>query len=298
MKKLCSFLAAFLLAVSFATIAFAEQGAGISMESSTDGKNSTVSVMLSGNTNPEMIQFCMNYDPQKMECIGAYAGGAFDGKGSPTINIEGGKIYFVWDSLNPIESEGVLLKVEFKSINDSSDAEVSIEGGKKLIIAGKDFKNVAPAEVEDLVVFEGSGKTESGGIGLGSDNNPSDNKNEDEPDENQTSTENEDPKENAEAGVTDKEETNTGNGTEDVEPDKEENIGTGESETPSKVTDEEEEAENETTDSETVTEEKDAEVIVNKKEEKNSGLVIAVVFGAVVIAAGAVILFVKSKNKS
>ena len=156
MKKLFSLITAVILVFAFGTAAFAEEGAGIKIESAADGDKSTVSVVISGKTNPEMIQFCINYDPEKMECTATAAGVILEGNSKPLINVKDGKIFFVWDSLDAIEEDGVLLQVEFKSLDSSEDAEVSIESGKNLIVAGSDFKNVAPEKIESVTVFKGT----------------------------------------------------------------------------------------------------------------------------------------------
>lgn len=145
----------FALIFFFGTPAFADGGAGVRMEASSGGGKSTVSVVISGETDPEMIQFCMNYDPEKMECISTSAGEILSGNNAPLVNVNDGKIYFVWDSLDPIEEDGVLFQIEFKSIDDSEDADIFIETGKSFVIAGGDFKNVAPEKVQSVTVFEG-----------------------------------------------------------------------------------------------------------------------------------------------
>ncbi len=172
MKRILSLFVLLTMIFSLETTAFADDGAGIHIESSSDAGKSTVNVVLTGDTNPEMIQFCMNYDPEKMVCINALAGSALKGNSAPVINVKDGKIYFVWDSLNPIKEDGVLLSVEFESVDNKEDAEVSIESGKGLIVAGKDFKNVAPQEVENVTVFEG---TENGGESSGGESSKPEN---------------------------------------------------------------------------------------------------------------------------
>lgn len=312
MKKICSFLVAFLIAVAFSVTAFADEGAGISMESSSDGENSTVNVMISGKTNPEMIQFCMNYDPEKMECIGAFAGGVLNGNSAPVINVEDGKIYFVWDSLNPIEEDGILLQVQFKSIDASEDAKVSIEGGKKLIVAGKDFKNVAPEKVENLTVFEGTGassessksesdKTDSGTQSSKPESKPSsDGKVEEGFNNGLTFTENQVTVQNGEKielGVAEKDENLVwSSSNEDViKVDENGNIETvGPGTATITVTDET--GEKESTCVITVTDEKEVEVITNEKEESSGGIILAVVIGTIIIGAAALVL-IKLKKR-
>lgn len=317
MKKLCSFLMAFLIAVSFSVTAFADEGAGISIESSSDGENSTVNVLLSGKTNPEMIQFCMNYDPEKMECIGASAGGVLSGNSAPVINVEDGKIYFVWDSLNPIKEDGILLQVQFKSIDSSEDAEVSIEGGKKLIVAGKDFKNVAPEKVENVTVFEGTGvssessKSESDKTESGTQSSkPETSKPESKPSagdkveegfnngltftENQVTVQN---GEKIELGVAEKDENLVwSSSNEDViKVDENGNIETVGSGTAT-ITVTDETGEKESTCVITVTDENEVEVITNEKEKSSGGIIIAVVLGTIIIGAAALIL-IKFKKR-
>lgn len=308
---------AFLIAVSFSVTAFAEEGAGISIESSSDGENSTVNVLLSGKTNPEMIQFCMNYDPEKMECIGASAGGVLSGNSAPVINVEDGKIYFVWDSLNPIKEDGILLQVQFKSIDSSEDAEVSIEGGKKLIVAGKDFKNVAPEKVENVTVFEGTGvssessKSESDKTESGTQSSkPETSKPESKPSagdkveegfnngltftENQVTVQN---GEKIELGVAEKDENLVwSSSNEDViKVDENGNIETvGPGTATITVTDET--GEKESTCVITVTDEEEVEVITNEKEKSSGGIIIAVVLGTIIIGAAALIL-IKLKKR-
>ena len=292
---------AFLIAVSFSVTAFAEEGAGISIESSSDGENSTVNVLLSGKTNPEMIQFCMNYDPEKMECIGASAGGVLSGNSAPVINVEDGKIYFVWDSLNPIKEDGILLQVQFKSIDSSEDAEVSIEGGKKLIVAGKDFKNVAPEKVENVTVFEGTGvSSESSKSESDKTESSASDKVEEGFNNGLTFTENQVTVQNGEKielGVAEKDENLVwSSSNEDViKVDENGNIETvGPGTATITVTDET--GEKESTCVITVTDEEEVEVITNEKEKSSGGIIIAVVLGTIIIGAAALIL-IKLKKR-
>ncbi|MGN0629624.1 MAG: Ig-like domain-containing protein [Oscillospiraceae bacterium] len=160
------FLATFLLITGCVQVFAAENDTNIIMDviSEPSSENAIVNIVISGNSEPEMIQFCLGYDPDKMECVSASVGSVLSGNTAPTINVENGKIYFVWDSLRPITTEGVLLQLEFKSIDKQADSEIWIDKEKSFIIADESFNNIAQSDkVENAIVFssENSNSSES-----------------------------------------------------------------------------------------------------------------------------------------
>lgn len=166
MKKIkLFFLITFLLIIGRVQTFAAENEANIIMDviSETNSENSIVNIVISGDSEPEMIQFCLGYDPDKMECASASVGSALSGNTAPTINVENGRIYFVWDSLRPIAAEGVVLQLEFKSIDKQADSEIWLDKEKSFIIADGSFNNIAQSDkVENVVVFSSENSNSSG----------------------------------------------------------------------------------------------------------------------------------------
>lgn len=141
MKRILSvFILAFLLMFTSVT-AFAEGEAVIEFDSyeSDDGKI-YVDVTISEN-DASMIQFCVDYDSESLECVSASAGSVFSGKSAPLINVTEGKIFFIWDALEPLRDAGVLLRIEFE-LKVPADSEVGIDEDESFVVANSKFEEI------------------------------------------------------------------------------------------------------------------------------------------------------------
>lgn len=141
MKKLLSmFLLCFLLVLSSVTVFAANAEINFVTYESDDGEKTYVDVTITEN-EASMIQFCVDYDSETLECVSATAGDVFSGKSAPLINKTEGKIYFIWDSLTALKDSGTLLHIEFVR-KDKSGSEVGIDEDESFIVANSKFETV------------------------------------------------------------------------------------------------------------------------------------------------------------
>ncbi len=142
MKKIISVVLLCLLTFFLEATVFAAGNAEIKFVTyeSDDGEKSYVDVTITEN-EASMIQFCVDYDSEVLECVSATAGDVFSGKSAPLINKTEGKIYFIWDSLTPLKDGGTLLHIEFAR-KKSSDSEVGIDEEESFIVANSKFETV------------------------------------------------------------------------------------------------------------------------------------------------------------
>ncbi len=143
MKRL---LSVFLIAIFFAfsgTTVFASENAEISFDtySSEKGGNVCVDINISKDGDPVMLQYCVAYDSSALEIVSVTTGDAFSGNSSPVINQTDGKIYFIWDSFNPIEEGGTMLHVEFAPKTEE-DTEVWIDRNESFVVADAYFNDI------------------------------------------------------------------------------------------------------------------------------------------------------------
>lgn len=102
----------------------------------------TVSVQLEDGGALAMIQFALRYDPEKLECVSAAGGALLNGLEEATINADiPGKIYFVWDSLEPLEADGELMRLEMRLRTDEP-AALSFDFEEDCIFARDDFSQI------------------------------------------------------------------------------------------------------------------------------------------------------------
>ena len=142
-KQLYRITALLLILACFCSSAFAEEQAVLSLGLKRDGEVYSVSVRISGNTEPEMLQFCLRYDDEKLELKSVSAGDALLGMPAPTISDnEPGYVYFVWDALKPL-SDGILMELSF-SVRESADGSTSIYFDKEYetIAADSDYNEI------------------------------------------------------------------------------------------------------------------------------------------------------------
>ncbi|MBQ6878260.1 MAG: hypothetical protein IJO22_07700 [Oscillospiraceae bacterium] len=141
MKKLLSmFLLCFLLVLSSITVFAANAEINFVTYESDDGEKTYVDVTITEN-EASMIQFCVDYDSETLECVSATAGDVFSGKSAPLINKTEGKIYFIWDSLTALKDSGTLLHIEFVR-KDKLGSEVGIDEDESFIVANSKFETV------------------------------------------------------------------------------------------------------------------------------------------------------------
>ena len=146
MKKVLSVILFLVLVAANGVFAFAAESSEISFN--TSGPDSSgkvvVDVVVSGSCEPIMLQFCVAYDSEKLECVSVNVGSVFSEKTSPLMNVTDGKIFFIWDSLSPIKG-GTILSIEFMQKADSGSASVWIDESKDLIVSDDSFVNVGVA---------------------------------------------------------------------------------------------------------------------------------------------------------
>lgn len=143
MKRL---LSVFLIAIFFAfsgTTVFASENAEIFFNtySSEKEENVCVDVNISKGGSPVMLQYCINYDSDALDCVSVTVGDAFKGNSAPIINKTEGKIYFIWDSFNPIEDGGTMLKMEFKPKQEVKTS-VGIDMTESFVVADASFNDI------------------------------------------------------------------------------------------------------------------------------------------------------------
>ena len=93
------------------------------------GTNKTVSVSISENSNAAIIQFAIEYDPSLLKVVSCSAGSIVS---DAIINYNvPGVIYFVWEALNPINSAGELLNIEFTTADGATAKTTVVEISEK-----------------------------------------------------------------------------------------------------------------------------------------------------------------------
>ncbi|MBQ7874503.1 MAG: Ig-like domain-containing protein [Oscillospiraceae bacterium] len=144
MKKILSFVLFAVIFAAFGVSSFAAESAEISFNTVGPDENGKVfvDVVISGSSEPSMLQFCVAYDSEKLDCVSVNAGNAFSGNLAPTINAAEGKIFFVWDSLNPINGSGTLLRIEFAPKAASLETSVWIDESEDFIVSDESFENI------------------------------------------------------------------------------------------------------------------------------------------------------------
>ena len=155
MKKLFSVIICAFFLMQFSVAAFAAENAEISFDTySSDGNgNVCVDVNISENGDPAMLQFCVAYDSSVLDIVSVTTGDAFSGNSSPVINQIDGKIYFIWDSFQPLEDGGTMLHVEF-SQKSNKETEVWIDETESFVVADSSFN--------DIGVIEGQAEIKAG----------------------------------------------------------------------------------------------------------------------------------------
>ena len=143
MKKITALFLMILAVLFSAFTAFAAETADISFDTykSEENGNICVDVVISESGSPSMMQFCIAYDEDILECIIAAEGEAFSGNNAPIINQIDGKIYFIWDSLTPLGPGGTMLHLEFTA-KEKEDTSVGIDLEETFIVANSGFEEI------------------------------------------------------------------------------------------------------------------------------------------------------------
>lgn len=171
MKKFLSVILFAAVFFSFGVHSFAAGSSEISFVTSGPDENGKVfvDVMISGG-EPAMLQFCVAYDSDKLSCVSANAGSVFSGNLAPTINVTEGKIFFVWDSLNPLKTGGTLLRIEFSQKAQGS-ASVWIDETEDVVIMDENFVDIGVIGRKTDVGSSESSKAESSSAASGTSEN-------------------------------------------------------------------------------------------------------------------------------
>ncbi len=107
-----------------------------SAEGAPDGY-SKVLVNIAEESGAAMIQFTMDFDPEKLQVFSVAPGELMtDSENYPTMNFDNtsGKIYFAWEALEGLENGGTIMEIVFKldeELEVGSDADVGFNNGSE-----------------------------------------------------------------------------------------------------------------------------------------------------------------------
>lgn len=160
MKKFLSLLLLSILAAMLSVEAFADESAGIIFNKYSAEEDGVyyVDAVFTGSSKPAMLQFCVAYDSDGLECISVTTGSMFSDNLAPTINQTPGKIYFAWESASSARG-GVLLRITFRVKDGMSSASVWIDSSEEFVACDKNYENIA-TETGSLEI-EGQPKEEN-----------------------------------------------------------------------------------------------------------------------------------------
>lgn len=167
-KRILCLIAIILLIMSFRIVSFGDDKQ-FSLDVS-DGEDGSVNVSVSyhGEKKPVAVQFAIEYDAEKLECVETASGDAISGMTAPIINETDGKIYFVWDSLNASQ-EGTFLNIKFKEkAETASGAEVGIDTNENFIFVDESYSPIVSSkDVPGKIVIGKDAEDGSGSSGSG-----------------------------------------------------------------------------------------------------------------------------------
>lgn len=100
-----------------------------------------VAAVLSENSHAEMMQFCIEFDPNVWELLAVAAGSAFENTSGPTISdYAEGKVLVVWEALAPLEG-GTLVVLRLRAKEDASGVTViDLDRSQEVIFATGSFE--------------------------------------------------------------------------------------------------------------------------------------------------------------
>ncbi len=134
-RLFCTILVISLISVCFCSSVFAEEQTGFWFGMSKDGNKYTITLNMNGEAGPEMLQFRLRYDPDKLHLDSADQGDVFKEYIQPTFSFKGdGYIYFIWDDLKPLVN-GQLFVMNFTVLDDVD--------GSTFIGFDRDYESIA-----------------------------------------------------------------------------------------------------------------------------------------------------------
>ena len=168
MKKIVSVFLLITMLICSSVFALAEETKELSFNTydSEEGENICVDIVVSGTGNPAMMQFCVAYDSSILEVVSVSYGDAFTGAIAPVINITDGKIYFIWDSLNPLGGNGTVLHIVYRQKNEKGTS-VYIDQNESFVVADSSFNDIGFVNGEAKIGNTSSETTSSGGSSQG-----------------------------------------------------------------------------------------------------------------------------------
>ncbi len=132
----------------------AEEQSELAINLYTDETAHIITVDLNGNAEIEMLQFCLCYDERTLELTKVGVGEVFENTNYPTISTqEKGRLYFVWEALDPIK-DGELLIIQFRKTSEDIDGKTSLwfDTEYDTIAVDKNYNeihlNTKPIEIE------------------------------------------------------------------------------------------------------------------------------------------------------
>lgn len=123
--------------------------ATLELVTSYSGSECTVTVKLTGNKRPRMIEFCLEYDSAKLKLKSKKAGSAFSSSNAPTFsNPKTGRVLFAWESLTGLK-DGKLLVLTFTAKSGAKgSAEVWFNEDYNTVFMDGDMKDI-PVKLYD-----------------------------------------------------------------------------------------------------------------------------------------------------
>ncbi|MDO4542975.1 MAG: Ig-like domain-containing protein [Clostridia bacterium] len=118
-----------------------------------DEENYLISVMLSDAGGAVAIQFAVVYEPEKLEFVSMNVGDCFESSTVPLMSHPNeGVIFFVWDSLSPLESGGELMNLTFmKRPSATGETIVSFDMSQEFIVVDSNYDQIE-LEIEDVIL--------------------------------------------------------------------------------------------------------------------------------------------------
>ena len=158
-KKILPGVLAFVLivAIGFPTVQ-AQSVPALSLGSVYDAQQGTVleiPVTISDMPSLAMIQFCLRYDSEKLTYSDFLEGELLAGQEEPTFNSKNaGKLYFVWDSTEPLSGSGKIGTFIFQ-IKDSAvgSTDVCIDPDEEIVFADDTYNNFTPAFISGKIAI-------------------------------------------------------------------------------------------------------------------------------------------------
>ena len=114
------------------------------------GETASIDISIENNNNATCIYFAVEYDASKLTLEGCSDAGAV--ASGATINTDiAGIVYYVWDALNPVSGDGVLMTLNFtvkESAEDMADVSIVMDGMDAPIVADINFNVFDVAAVD------------------------------------------------------------------------------------------------------------------------------------------------------